>query len=91
MIKIGTCVKGKDLLSVLPWVVENGFETVELYFNETLGGMDFVEASKRAKEIIGDSGVQITSIGLYCNPLQYEQQRKELEYCIENAPMYGHW
>ena len=89
MIKIGTCVKGKDFLSVLPWVVENGFETLELYFNETLNGMDFVEVSKRAKEIIGDSGVKITSIGLYCNPLQYGDQRKELEYCIENAHLFG--
>ena len=89
MIKIGTCVKGKDFLSVLPWVVENGFETVEIYFNETIGGMDFVEVSKKAEEIIGDSGVKITSIGLYCNPLQYENQRKELTYCIENAHLFG--
>lgn len=89
MIKIGTCVKGNELLSVLPWVIENGFETVELYFNETLGGMDFSEASREVAEIIGDSGVKITSIGLYCNPLQYESQRKELLYCIENAHLFG--
>lgn len=88
-IKIGTCVKGNELLSVLPQIIEYGFETVELYFNETLAGMDFTEVSKRAKELIGDSGVEITSIGLYCNPLQYEEQRKELEYCIENAHLFG--
>ena len=89
MIRIGTCVKGNEFLSVLPWVVENGFETVEMYFNDTLGGIDFYEVSQKAEEIIGESKVKITSIGLYCNPLQYENQRKELEYCIENAHLFG--
>lgn len=59
-VKIGTCIKGNELLTQLP-------------------------------EIIGDSGFRISSIGLYCNPLQYEERKKELEYCIENAHMYGHW
>lgn len=87
-IKIGTCIKGKDILTELPKIVEAGFETVEFYFNETLGGSDFVELSKHVEEILGDSGVTVSSIGLYCNPLQYEEQRKELEYCIDHAHLF---
>jgi sugar phosphate isomerase/epimerase len=88
-IKIGTCVRGNDILTVLPEVIKAGFETIELYYNISLDGTDFVELSKRTNEIIGDSGLRISSIGLYCNPLQYEEQRKELEYCIDNAKLFN--
>lgn len=88
-IKIGTCVRGNEILTVLPEIIKAGFETVELYYNVSLGGSDFVELSKQAREIIGDSGLEISSIGLYCNPLQYEEQRKELEYCIDNAYLFN--
>lgn len=87
--KIGTCVKGDEILTKLPEIIEAGFETVELYFNDYLGNFDFQETAKKTKEIIGDSGVKITSIGLYCNPLQYEERRKELEACIDNAHLFG--
>lgn len=87
--KIGTCVRGNEILSVLPEVKKAGFESVELYYNVSLEGSDFVELSKRTKEIIGDSDLTISSIGLYCNPLQYEEQRKELEYCIDNAHLFN--
>lgn len=90
-IKIGTCVKGKDILTELPKIVEAEFETVEFYFNETLGGSDFVELSKHVDEILGDSGVTVSSIGLYCNPLQYEEQKKELEYCIDPCTFISCW
>lgn len=86
-IQIGTCVKGNEIFESLPQVIQAGFETVELYYNVSLGGTDFAELSKRIKEVIGDSKVRISSIGLYCNPLQYEEQRKELEYCIDHAQL----
>ncbi len=88
-IKIGTCVRGNEILTVLPEVINAGFETVQLYFNETLKGANFVELSKRTAEIIGSSDLRISGIGLYCNPLQQEEQRKELEYCIDYAHLFG--
>ncbi len=88
-IKFGTCVRGNEILTVLPEVINAGFETIELYYNISLGGADFIELSKRTNEIIGDSGLTVSSIGLYCNPLQYEEQRKELEYCIENVHLFN--
>lgn len=87
-IKIGTCLKGQEILTRLPEIIQAGFETVELYFPETLGGIDFVETSKRVEEILGDTGVAVSSIGLYFNPLQQEEQRKELEYCIDHAHLF---
>lgn len=88
IIKVGTCIKGNEILTELPQIIKYGFETVELYFGETLGKADFNELSKKVEEILGDSGVTISSIGFYCNPLQYEEQRRELEYCIENTHLF---
>lgn len=89
MIKIGTCVKGDDILQTLPTVIDAGFETIEIYFDEGLKGTDLVDLSKQVMEIIRPSGVDVSSIGIYVNPLQYEDQRKELEYCIEHAKDFG--
>jgi sugar phosphate isomerase/epimerase len=88
-IKIGTCIQGKNILSWLPHIIESGFESMQLYYNVSLEGTDFVELAKQVNEIIGDSGVEISSIGLYCNPIQYEEQRKELEYCIDHAHLFN--
>lgn len=89
-IKIGTCVKVNEILSVLPEVIKAGFETIQLYFtNSSLVGADFVELSQKVNEMICDSAVNISSIGFYCNPLQDEKQRKELEYCIDHAYLFG--
>lgn len=51
--------------------------------------MDFTELSKKTKDIIGDSKLTISGIGCDCNPLQFEDKRKEPEYCIENAHLFG--
>ena len=54
--KIGTCIRGQHLLEDLETAVAAGFDTVELYFNETLAGTDFKEISSSIKEITGNYG-----------------------------------
>lgn len=88
-IKIGTCVPGREIMNWVPHLAGYGFETIEFYYDTTLGGADFGELSKQVREAIGDSGMEVSSIGLYCNPLQFEEQRKELEYCIDHAHLFG--
>lgn len=39
--KIGTCIRGNHIFEDLEHAIKLGFDTVELYFNETLGGIDF--------------------------------------------------
>ncbi len=89
VMKIGTCIRGQHLLEDLENAVATGFDTVELYFNETLAGTDFKEISSSIKRITGYYGVTVSGVGLYCNPLQSEEARKELEYCIENVHLLG--
>lgn len=89
MIKIGTCVKGEELLTVLPIVITAGFESIEVYFDAGLKDIDLKELSLRAKEIAGNNNIEFSSIGIYVNPLQYEEQRKEVEECIKYAGCFG--
>ncbi len=88
-IKIGTCLPGTKAVEWLPHVVKAGFETVSINFHLSLENTDLIELSKKVKDIIGDSGVQVTCLGLYCNPLQYEEHKKNLEYCINSANLFG--
>lgn len=87
--KIGTCIRGTNILEDLRNAVSMGFDTVELYYNDTLAGVDFKELAQKMQEIIGDSGLEVSGIGLYCNPLMSGKARDELKYCIENAHLLG--
>lgn len=86
--KIGTCVRGENLISALPSIINSGFETVEVYFDRGLNGIDLVTLAQEAKELAEDK-ISFTCIGIYVNPLQYEEQRQEVETCIENAGLFG--
>ncbi|NLP34833.1 MAG: sugar phosphate isomerase/epimerase [Clostridiales bacterium] len=88
-IKIGTCIPGNQAEAMLPHMIKAGFETIAITFHMSLEGMDLAELAKKVNDIIGDSGVEVTTLGLYCNPLQYEEHKKNLEYCIEMAPKFG--
>ena len=89
MIKIGTCVKGEELISVLPFIINNGFESVEIYFDSGLKNTDLKELAYKATELAKGGNIEFSSIGIYVNPLQYEEQRKEVENCIDNAKYFG--
>jgi sugar phosphate isomerase/epimerase len=88
-IKIGTCIPGFAAEAWLPYIIKAGFETVSLNFHMSLEGADLVELSKKVKDILGDSGVSVSCLGYYCNPLQYEEHKKTLEYCIDSAGLFG--
>lgn len=87
--KIGTCIRGNHILEDLSNAIKLGFDTVELYFNDTFGDTDLVELSKQMREVIGDSGVTVSAIGLYCNPLMSEHAREELQDCMKYAHLFG--
>lgn len=88
MIKIGTCVRGENLIAELPSIIQAGFESVEIYFDKGLQNVDLTELSVRAKEV-AENKIVLSSIGIYVNPLQYEEQRKEVEKCIDCAKLFG--
>ena len=82
MIKIGTCVKGENLISELPFIIQSGFEAVEIYFDQGLQDIDLVELSEKAKEISEDR-IVFSSIGIYVNPLQMKKNVMKLKNVLK--------
>lgn len=85
--KIGTCVKGENLISELPSIIKNGFETVEVYFDRGLNGVDLVSLAKKATEI-SENRISFSGIGIYVNPLQSRERQQEVEACIDCTKLF---
>ena len=88
-IRIGTCVPGSEPEKYLPHFIQAGFECVSLNFHMKYEEGPLAQYAQRVKDLLGDTGVGISSIGFYCNALQNEEQRKTLEQFIDNAPRFG--
>lgn len=88
-IKIGTCIPGKKVTEWLPHMIKEEFETISINFHMSLGGVDLEELAKEVKDILGDSKVEVSCLGFYCNPLQYPDHKETLERCIDVAHLFG--
>lgn len=88
-IKIGTCIPGTQVEEWLPHLKDKGFETFSINFHMSLDGTDLDSLACRTAEILKGSDAVISTIGLYCNPIQYPEHRKALEYVIQSAEKFG--
>ena len=88
-IHIGTCVPGQKALSYLPHMVDKGYERFEICFHMEYYGLDIKDLAPRILDTIAPTGQKITALGLYCNPLQYEEHVKNLKYAIDNVHLLG--
>ena len=88
-IKIGTCIPGPYAESWLPALAAEGFETASINYHMEYYGIDIAQQGPRMKALAEQNGVEITTLGYYCNAIQYEEHKKNLEYAIDNAHLYG--
>lgn len=89
LIKIGTLVDGSVILQWIPKLIENKFECFALNYFNTIGNADFSELSKKVKDAVGDSGLTVSCISVYANPLRDDDKITEWEKCIDNARLFG--
>ena len=89
LIKVGTLAGGDAAVQFMPKLIEYGFESVAINYFGNSGGADFAELGKKVKDAIGDSGIIVPCVGVYCNPLRDEDGIKEWEKCIDNAQAFG--
>ena len=88
-IKIGTCIPGKLAEKWLPAMKNYDFECFAVNFHMTYGGIDIRELAPKVQEILAGTGKTVTTLGYYCNALENESQRRDLEYAIDNAHLFG--
>lgn len=92
-IKIGTLVSADVSLSVIPDIVEHGFETFSITFWKTIGDIDIPELAKRLTDYLGPKGISISSLSIFSNPLsdspEYSDAVKSWETLIDSAELFG--
>ena len=88
-IKIGTCVPGTKAEEWLKGFVGKGFETFSINFHMSLEGTDLDKLALTTDKLLAGTDSKITTLGYYCNPIQYAEHRKTLEKVICTAEKFG--
>ncbi len=92
-IRIGTIVGAQNAASTIEQILPHGFECFEVTFGGALGGLDIKKSAQSIKAALGDSGVIISAVAVYGNPL--EKGAKDLETLklwetlIDHAHLFG--
>ena len=93
-IRIGTLVNGDEhtadyIRQILPY----GFESFSITFWQQIAHPDLARLAKEVKEVLGDSGAVISSLGMFGNPLADRPQdastRAGWEQLIDVADLFG--
>ncbi|MBQ5820838.1 MAG: sugar phosphate isomerase/epimerase [Clostridia bacterium] len=87
--KIGTCVPGRSAEKWLPHMINMGYECFSLNWHMELYGADLKDLSEKIMPVLEGTGIPVTTLGLYCNPLANEDHKKNLEYVIDSAHYFG--
>lgn len=94
-LRIGTMVKcnSGDPAAYVRQIIPHGFESIEPFFWQTLGGADIPRLASDLLEAIGDADVTISTLGMFGNPLEdQEMDRATLEgwkTLIDQAYLFG--
>jgi len=93
MIPIGTLITGGKAPDLIPKLVPHGFESFSLTFWQTTGDADMPELAKRVREAVSDTGVVISTVSIFGNPLTGHGSNADTlaswERCIDHARLFG--
>jgi sugar phosphate isomerase/epimerase len=94
-IRIGTMVRANapDPAAYISQILQYGFESIQPFFWQTLGGKDIPRLADQIREAIGDRDVAIEALGMFGNPLEDKELDVETlrgwETLIDNAHLFG--
>jgi len=94
-IRIGTLVNGngKDPAGYLRQLLPHGFESFQISFWQTLGGVDLPRLAEEVREAFGGADATISSLAIFGNPLEGTTIDLETlhgwEQCIDHARLFG--
>ncbi|TGT40893.1 sugar phosphate isomerase/epimerase [Mesorhizobium sp. M8A.F.Ca.ET.165.01.1.1] len=94
-IRIGTMVRANldDPAAYIKAILPLGFESIQPFFWQTLGGKDLPRLAGQIREAIGDTDVTVSSIGVFGNPLEGGDVDRGVlqawETVIDNAHLFG--
>ena len=94
-IRVGTMVKAMqpDPAAYVRAIVPLGFESIQPFFWQTLGGKDIPRLAGELREAIDDADVKIGALGMFGNPLEKQDLDRQTlqgwETLIDNAHFFG--
>lgn len=92
-VRIGTLVNGGGAPNYIRQILPHGFESFSITFWQTIGKTDLKKLAAEVKEALGDSGVTISSVCVFGNPLESEKMdletRDSWKALIDAAPLFG--
>ena len=92
-IRIGTLAKASEGAEYIKQILPHGFESFSLTFWQTFDGVDVKKYAEEVKKVLDGTGVVISSVGIFGNPLEEEAKDKETRKCwevlIDNAHLFG--
>jgi sugar phosphate isomerase/epimerase len=94
-LRIGTMVKcnAPDVGAYVRQILPHGFESIEPFFWQSLGGADLPRLAADLREAIGDRDVTISTLGMFGNPLEDGALDRETlagwNALIDNAHLFG--
>jgi sugar phosphate isomerase/epimerase len=93
-IRIGTLVNtGMQSADYIRQILPHGFESFQITFWQTAGGIDFKKLADEVNAALDGSGAIVSSLGIFGNPLESEAGDLETlrgwEACIDNASLFG--
>ncbi len=93
-IRIGTLVNGGPKApEYIRQILPHGFESFSITFWQQIGDTNLKTLAKQVKDVLGDSGVTISSLGIFGNPLEKrpidKKTRDGWKKCIDAAPLFG--
>ncbi len=92
-IRIGTLVGGGDAVRVIPQIAPHGFESYSLTFWQTTGDTNLAETAKQVRELADQHGFQVSSLGIFGNPLTGVGDNADTlaswERLIDHAHLFG--
>jgi sugar phosphate isomerase/epimerase len=93
-IRIGTMVRGNlpDPAAYVRQILPLGFESIQPFFWQTIGGKDIPRLAGEIREAIGNHDVVVSALGMFGNPLEDRDLDRETlagwETLIDNAHLF---
>jgi sugar phosphate isomerase/epimerase len=92
-IRIGTLVPAPKADTYIPQIIHHGFESFSLTFWQTLGDTNVKKLAEGVKRALGDSGIAISTVSVFGNPLETTDKDKETlqgwKTVIDNVHLFG--
>ena len=91
-IRIGTLAgKGAQTPAYIRQILPHGFESFQINFWKTLGGVDLKKLAGETKTVFNEAGSDavVSTLGIYGNPLVEAATADDWKKCIDAAPLFG--